>query len=143
MNSFEADVTVVEYSFQGPDYRVRRVRDRDARVGVDGGDNEDSSPSADPDAEGWKFEGIWTAPLCVFLMLVNLFVISTVFVLPILCLPRSDTENVCPIQPFSILIYVHLLHWVAHLVADQCLKAAHKRKRLQVRDGITARASDF
>ena len=57
------------------------------------------------------------------------------FILPIMCLPHNvppaEANNVCPIEPFSILIYVHVIYWVFHLVGDQILKHAHKSKRLQ------------
>ena len=57
------------------------------------------------------------------------------FFTPIMCLPTnvppSEAKNVCPIEPFSILIYVHVTYWVLHLIGDQILKHAHKSKRLQ------------
>ena len=57
------------------------------------------------------------------------------FFTPIMCLPTnvppSEAKNVCPIEPFSILIYVHVTYWVLHLIGDQILKQAHKDKRLQ------------
>jgi hypothetical protein len=81
--------------------------------------------------EDWKFESLCTVPHAVFLMLVNLGVIFVVFFLPIACLPHHPDENVCPIEPFSFLIYVHVTHWFIHLIMDQYLKSAHKKKRLQ------------
>ena len=52
-----------------------------------------------------------------------------------MCLPHNvppaEANNVCPIEPFSILIYVHVTYWVLHLLGDQILKQAHKDKRLQ------------
>ena len=30
-----------------------------------------------------------------------------------------------------MLIYVHILHWSLHLICDQYLKWAHKKKRLE------------
>ena len=81
--------------------------------------------------EDWKFEKLNTVPHAVLLMLVNLGVIFVVFFLPIACLPHNPNENVCALEPFSVLIYVHVVHWFAHLVMDQFLKGAHKKKRLQ------------
>ena len=57
------------------------------------------------------------------------------FLLPILCLPHNpdpneEDKNVCPIEPFSILIYVHVIYWVLHLIGDQILKHDHKIIRL-------------
>ena len=57
------------------------------------------------------------------------------FLLPILCLPHNpdpngEDKNVCPIEPFSILIYVHVIYWILHLIGDQKLKQDHKIMRL-------------
>ena len=67
-------------------------------------------------------------------MTINSSIFTTVFILPIMCLPHNvppaEANNVCPIEPFSILIYVHVIYWVLHLIGDQILKHDHKIIRL-------------
>ena len=57
-----------------------------------------------------------------------------VFLLPILCEGhKADSPvgvDLCPLQPFSILVYTHVGHWVVHLIVDQYLKHAHKKSRM-------------
>ena len=107
--------------FQGPEYSVRV--------------NNGGGGEAVFRMEGWKFTRLTTVPWAVLLFCANFLVIFTVFFLPIMCLPhkvRPDQPmNVCPIEPFSILIYVHVTYWVMHLIGDQILKKEHKKKRLQ------------
>lgn len=113
-----------------PEYRVRRST---ADAGADNGghNNGDLVYSM----EDWTFLKLTTVPWAVILMVVNGLVVVTVFLLPILCLPHNpdpneEDKNVCPIEPFSILIYVHVIYWVLHLIGDQILKHDHKIIRL-------------
>jgi len=43
----------------------------------------------------------------------------------------STTEEICPVRPFSLLIYCHAAYWLLHLFIDPYLKTAHKKNRMQ------------
>lgn len=96
------------------------------------------------------FENLPTIPAAAIGICTNLIMIILVFLLPILCenehhhggvyrpsrLTKKDDgsedwTDLCPLQPFSILVYSHAGHWVVHLVIDQFLKQKHKVSRLK------------
>jgi len=45
--------------------------------------------------------------------------------------PAADSEDICPVRPFSLLIYCHAVYWLVHLFVDPYLKTAHKHNRIQ------------
>nr|ACO10647.1 UPF0504 protein [Caligus rogercresseyi] len=76
---------------------------------------------------GWDFKPLPTIPMCLGLILSNIFLISLVFVLPIICWRKEH----CNIRPFSSMIYAHGLNWTVHLIGDQYWKRVHKKSRLE------------
>lgn len=99
--------------------------DRDVII-RDGGEDEENF-GVDNEENG--FQKLKTLPVAIFQILCNVVMIILVFLMPILCHGDEQSE-ICPISPFSILIYSHGLHWTIHLIADQFMKAQHKKNRL-------------
>ena len=116
------------------------------------GDTGDSRPSeeeqitvvdgvSDPAAAGQPhFKPLNTVPAVIAPILSNVVMIILVFLLPILCdgkhnsptatlSDKLDIDNLCPMEPFSILVYTHAVHWIIHLISDQFLKQKHRRSR--------------
>ena len=71
---------------------------------------------------------------------------TQVFIVPGFCVPKNKflTDDVvagqwehggdkelCPVQPFSLLIYSHAAYWLLHLIIDPYLKRQHKSNRMQ------------
>lgn len=68
--------------------------------------------------------------------------ICAVFIVPGFCVPKNkflvagqwehgDDKELCPVQPFSLLIYCHAAYWLLHLIIDPYLKRQHKSNRMQ------------
>ena len=78
-----------------------------------------------------------TIPATTFSILASLAMILAVFIVPQFCVPnpKGDTSDhspdLCPVHPFSLLIYCHTGYWLLHFVIDIYLKKCHKTNRLQ------------
>jgi len=89
------------------------------------------------DQEYHEFKPMPTIPATTFSILASLAMILAVFIVPQFCVPnpKGDTSDhspdLCPVHPFSLLIYCHTGYWLLHLVVDIYLKKCHKTNRLQ------------
>lgn len=86
------------------------------------------------------FERMTTLPAAAISILLSCGMITAVFMVPTICVDIHETEDAneeniphqkCPIQAFSLLIYVHLVYWFIHLLIDPYLKAKHRRNRMK------------
>jgi len=87
---------------------------------------------------------IFPASLSVF---ASFIMICAVFMVPGFCVPKNmhssetvhdgqwesedNNKDLCPVQPFSLLIYCHAAYWLLHLIIDPYLKRQHKSNRMQ------------
>lgn len=73
-----------------------------------------------------------TIPSAVVGIVTSAIMIVLVFLLPILCEATMGREiSKCSLNPFSILVYTHIGHWVVHFIIDQYLKKQHKLCRIE------------
>lgn len=83
---------------------------------------------------------IFPASLSIF---ASFIMICAVFIVPGFCVPNpkfvgggdewehGEDKDLCPVQPFSLLIYCHAAYWLLHLIIDPFLKRQHKSNRMQ------------
>ena len=92
------------------------------------------------------FKKMPTIPVAVISMLLSVAMISSVFAVPIWCINEHgpdvtlghpsdgeghDSDNMCSIPVFSMLIYIHCFYWFCHLFIDIYLKFKHKDSRMR------------
>jgi len=79
-------------------------------------------------------------------VIASFMMICAVFMVPGFCLPKNvhssvhegkwesgeeGRKDICPVRPFSLLIYCHAAYWLLHLIIDPYLKRQHKSNRMQ------------
>jgi len=133
---------------------IRNLDEMTTRVAMDNSDIfSDETEDEDGGGTGLTFNEVYkdfkpvkTIFPASLSILASFIMICAVFIVPGFCVPKNKflTDDVvagqwehggdkelCPVQPFSLLIYSHAAYWLLHLIIDPYLKRQHKSNRMQ------------